>query len=174
MAPDAPGPKPPSKREVMSALLEEAEAQVHFDPRHPDVEVPAPLRAHTHVRLDYGYRLVPAIPDLLVDETGIRATLSFSRRPTPTFVPWEAVFLIADFEGRGAMWPEAMPAEVARTLLPREPATAEPAAAAAPAPTAPARPHLASVPPSEEDPPEPPGPRGPGQAGRGGHLRLVK
>ena len=105
-------PGQPSKIEVMRALLEHAEAQVHLDARREGVELPARLRSSGNVRLDYGYGLVPPIPDLSVDEDGIRATLAFNRIPFATFIPWSAVFLIADFAGRGAVWREDLPPEL--------------------------------------------------------------
>jgi stringent starvation protein B len=103
---------PPSKKEVMLALLEQSEARVHLDARKPGVVLPAHLLREGHVRLDYGHGLKPAIPDLAVDDQGIRATLSFDRRPFTTFVPWGAVFLIADFDGNGAVWQEDMPTDL--------------------------------------------------------------
>lgn len=114
-------PTRPSKIEVMRALLEHAEAQVHFDARRPGVELPDRLLGSGNVRLDYGYGLVPPIPDLSVDEDGIRATLAFNRIPFTTFVPWTAVFLIADFSGRGAVWREDLPPELTADLEPGEP-----------------------------------------------------
>jgi stringent starvation protein B len=103
---------PPSKREVMLALLDRAEARVHLDARRPGVLLPPPLRGEGHVLLDYGYRFTPPIPDLSLDDDGIRATLSFSRQPFSTFVPWSAVYLIADFDGNGAVWQEDIPADL--------------------------------------------------------------
>ena len=41
--------------------------------------------------LSYGLDMPVPIPDLVVDDAGISATLSFSREPFKTFVPWEAV-----------------------------------------------------------------------------------
>jgi hypothetical protein len=105
-------PTPPSKREVMLALLEHAEAQVHLDARRDGVDLPDRLRGSSNVRLDYGYGLTPPIPDLTIDEDGIRATLSFNRVPHRTFIPWAAVFLIADFAGRGAVWRDDLPPEL--------------------------------------------------------------
>ena len=101
--------EPPSKTEVMLALLETSEARVHLDARRPSVELPRTLLTDGHVCLDYGYSLRPAITDLTIDESGIRATLSFQNTPTPTFVPWSAVYLIANFEGRGAVWQNDIP-----------------------------------------------------------------
>ncbi len=96
----------------MRTLLEHAEAQVHLDARRDGVMLPERLRASGNVRLDYGYELTPPIHDLNIDENGISATLAFNRVPCSTFVPWSAVFLIADFAGRGAVWREDLPAEL--------------------------------------------------------------
>src|SRR5262252_7456888 len=99
-------PVPPSKREVMQALLDRAEARVHLDARRTGVCLPDALLDDGHVRLNYGYRFSPPIPDLVLDDEGIHATLSFNRVPCKTFVPWCAVYLIADFDGNGAVWQE--------------------------------------------------------------------
>ncbi len=115
-------PPQPSKREVMLALLERAEARVHLDARRAGVVLPDRLRGDGHVRLDYGYGLQPPIPDLLIDDEGIHATLSFSRVPFATFVPWSAVYLIADFDGNGAVWQEDIPTDLLEvTETPSEP-----------------------------------------------------
>jgi stringent starvation protein B len=103
---------PPTKREVMLALLERAEARVHLDARRPGVELPARFLGQAHLRLDYGYGFTPPIPDLVIDEEGIRATLSFNRVAFATFIPWSAIYLIADFEGNGAVWQEDIPSDL--------------------------------------------------------------
>lgn len=41
--------------------------------------------------VEYGLSLPVPIPELHVDEAGIRATLSFNRTPHATFIPWAAV-----------------------------------------------------------------------------------
>jgi hypothetical protein len=105
-------PSPPSKKEVMLALLDRAEARVHLDARHAEVRLPERFRSEPHLRLDYGYGFEPPIPDLTVDDLGISATLSFNRQPFRTFVPWAAVYLIADFDGNGAVWQEDIPADL--------------------------------------------------------------
>jgi hypothetical protein len=112
----------PSKREVMLTLLERSEARVHLDARRSGVVLPERLLRSGNVRLDYGYGLQPPIPDLLVDDEGIRATLSFNRLPVLTFIPWPAVFLIADFDGHGAVWKEDIPADLLEGLQPEAPA----------------------------------------------------
>jgi hypothetical protein len=103
---------PPSKKEVMLALLERAEARVHLDARRDGVVLPERLLADGHVRLNYGYHFSPPIPDLVVDDDGIHATLSFDRRPFGTFVPWSAIYLVADFDGNGAVWQDDIPPDL--------------------------------------------------------------
>jgi stringent starvation protein B len=96
----------------MQGLLDRAEARVHLDARRDGVVLPARLLADGHVKLDYGYGLTPPIPDLEIDDHGIHATLSFNRVPFRTFVPWSAVYLIADFDGNGAVWQEDIPTDL--------------------------------------------------------------
>ena len=45
--------------------------------------------------LQYGHDLPIPIPDLEVDDYGVRATLSFSRTAHLTVVPWSAVYVVA-------------------------------------------------------------------------------
>ena len=139
----------------MLALLERAEARVHLDARKPGVRLPPRFLAEAHLRLDYGYGFSPPIPDLDITDDGIYATLSFSRVPFSTFIPWTAVYLIADFDGNGAIWQEDIPADLKLTGPPEgdEP----------PLPLGPQ--------PPEDKPPEPPeAPKKP----RPSHLKLVK
>ena len=103
---------PPSKKEVMLALLERAEARVHLAARRDGVRLPDRFCADGHVRLDYGYHFTPPIPDLTIDDYGIHATLSFNRQSFGTFVPWSAIYLIADFDGNGAVWQDDIPADL--------------------------------------------------------------
>ena len=109
---------PPSKKEVMLALLERSEARVHLDARRQGVRLPDRLLGDGHVRLDYGYGLTPPIPDLEIGDDGIKATLSFSRVPFETFVPWSAVYLIADYDGNGAVWQEDIPPDLLEGAAP--------------------------------------------------------
>jgi stringent starvation protein B len=135
----------------MLALLERAEARVHLDARRPGVILPARFLGEAHLRLDYGYGFQPPIPDLTIEDDGIHATLSFSRQPFNTFVPWTAVYVIADFDGNGAVWQDDIPAD-----LPIERTTPDGIEAVGP-------------------PPEPPkAPEPPGKKPRPSHLKLVK
>lgn len=53
------------------------------------------------------------IPDLCVDEDGVLATLSFQRSPFTCWIPWDAVFAVVSDDGKGMMWPENLPDEIA-------------------------------------------------------------
>ena len=110
----------------MLALLERSEARVHLDARRPGVKLPDRLLGDGHVRLDYGYGLTPPIPDLEIGEEGIRATLSFNRVPFDTFVPWTAVYLVADYDGNGAVWQEDIPPDLLEGMAPADPPTPPP------------------------------------------------
>jgi stringent starvation protein B len=118
----------------MLALLERSEARVHLDARRPGVVLPDRLLGDGHVRLDYGLHFTPPIPDLDVGDEGIRATLSFSRQPTVTFVPWTAVYLIADYDGNGAVWQEDIPADLLDGVAPSAPLPSQPEPEPPPAP----------------------------------------
>jgi stringent starvation protein B len=121
----------------MLALLERAEARVHLDARREGVRLPARLMTSGTVRLDYGYGLKPPITDLTIDDDGIGATLSFDDGMAFTFVPWPAVFLIADFDGRGAVWQEDIPTDLFEVDVEHaEGAPSEPAGAPTAAPAA--------------------------------------
>ncbi|HVU50214.1 MAG TPA: ClpXP protease specificity-enhancing factor SspB [Polyangia bacterium] len=94
------------------ALLREGWTSLHLDARRPGVIVPAHLRGEAHLVLQYGHDLPISIPDLEVDEYGVRATLSFSRTPQLTVVPWSAVYVVACDDGRGVLYQEDVPEDV--------------------------------------------------------------
>jgi stringent starvation protein B len=111
----------PSKKQVLLALLERGIAMVHLDARRPGVSVPAQFAAEPHLRLNLSYRF--GIPDLVVDDEKVQATLSFSRQPFQCVMPWPAIFGVTSEEGRGQVWPEDLPTEV--TLAAERSATQE-------------------------------------------------
>ena len=74
-------PERPPKQQAFLALLKEGSTSLHLDARRAGVVVPDAFRHEAHLMLQYGYDLAIAIPDLEVDEHGVRATLSFSRSP---------------------------------------------------------------------------------------------
>ena len=105
-------PERPSKHEAFLALLQEGWTSLHLDARRPGVIVPPHLRAEPHLVLQYGHDLPIPIPDLEVDEHGVRATLSFSKNPQRTFVPWTAVYVVTCNDGRGVLYHEDVPEDV--------------------------------------------------------------
>src|SRR5262245_8442455 len=103
----------PSKQQAFLALLREGWTSLHLDARRPGVVVPQPLRGEPHLVLQYGHDLPIPIPDLEVDEYGVRATLSFSRAAHLTVVPWSSVYVVACDDGRGVLYAEDVPEDVA-------------------------------------------------------------
>jgi len=105
-------PERPSKQDAFLALLREGWTSLHLDARRPGVIVPAHLRGEAHLVLQYGHDLPISIPDLEIDDYGVRATLSFSRTPNLTVVPWSAVYVVACDDGRGVLYQEDVPEDV--------------------------------------------------------------
>jgi hypothetical protein len=105
-------PERPSKHEAFLALLQEGWTSLHLDARRPGVIVPPHLRAEPHLVLQYGHDLPIPIPDLEVDEHGVHATLSFSKNPQRTFVPWSSVYVVTCNDGRGVLYHEDVPEDV--------------------------------------------------------------
>ena len=81
------------------ATLETDSLLVHFDPRVEGVSVPPEVpgfRWSAVGRVEVGHDLPRPIPDLRVDEHGVRATLSFGELGLrPVDIPWAAVFALS-------------------------------------------------------------------------------
>lgn len=86
---------------------------MHLDPRHAMVRVPDHLRKQPQLVLQVGLDMPIAIPDLRVTSEGVNATLSFQRTPFTCWIPWASVFALLDERGKGVLWPEDLPAEIA-------------------------------------------------------------
>jgi hypothetical protein len=81
-------------------LAEQPIVKVHFMD-HKKLVIPEGVRpeaSHCTV-FEYGLNLPISINDLEISDSGISATLSFSRTPHHTFVPWEAVALFSFPDG---------------------------------------------------------------------------
>jgi hypothetical protein len=102
----------PSKRDVALALLVKTSVHVHLDPRRLGVEVPPNLKSQAQLVLQVGRSMAVPIPDLVVDERGIRGTLSFSRLPFFCVLPWESIFALVGDDTRGQVWSDDAPVEV--------------------------------------------------------------
>jgi stringent starvation protein B len=102
----------PSKREAFLAFLRDGWVSLHLDARRGGVVVPPAFAAEPHLVLQYGRNMPIPIPDLDVGEDGVSATLSFSRAPHRTHIPWSAVYVVACTDGRGILYYEDVPQEV--------------------------------------------------------------
>jgi stringent starvation protein B len=104
----------PPKKDVALALLERSSVYVHLDPRQPAVIVPVAFKKKAQLVLQIGLNMPVPIPDLRLDDDGIRCTLSFNSVPFFCVVPWGSVFAMMGDDGRGMVWPDDVPLEVAR------------------------------------------------------------
>jgi stringent starvation protein B len=103
----------PPKKEVALALLERSRVHVHLDPRKDGVIVPAGFRKQAQLVLEIGLNMPVPIPDLRLDDDGMTCTLSFNRTPFYCIVPWPSVFAMVGDDGRGMVWPDDVPPEIA-------------------------------------------------------------
>jgi stringent starvation protein B len=103
----------PKKKDVALALLEQASVFVHLDPRTDKVFVPPWFKRQPQLVLQIGLNMAIPIPDLEVDDAGLSCTLSFNRSPHKCQIPWSAVFALVGDNGRGMVWPDDVPPEVA-------------------------------------------------------------
>ena len=104
----------PPKKEVALALLEQTTAFVHLDPRLQGVVVPMTFKSRGQLELQVGLNMAVPIPDLRVEDDGLSCTLSFSGRPFWCSIPWSAVYAVVGEDGRGMVWPEDLPPELAQ------------------------------------------------------------
>jgi hypothetical protein len=118
---DSPRQLPP-KKDVALALLEGPSVLVHLDPRREGVVVPKWFTGQPQLILQVGLNLPVPIPDLAVDDSGISCTLSFSRSPFWCSIPWSAVYALVGDDGRGMVWPNDVPPEVAAQMQKSAPA----------------------------------------------------
>ncbi len=142
----------PPKKDVTELLLAGPSVFVHLDPRRQGVIVPKEFTMQPQLVLQIGLHMAIPIPDLEVDERGISCTLSFGRRGTWCHLPWSSIYAMRGEDGRGMMWPDDVPPEVAAQMRPRP----APALVAVPSPGAePARPAAQPAPAAEPQPPAP-------------------
>jgi stringent starvation protein B len=119
----------PSKRDAFAAFLREGWVSLHLDARRAGVAVPPAFASEPHLVLQYGRNMPIPIPDLEVTDDGVSATLSFSRAPHRTHVPWSAVYVVACTDGRGILYYEDVPQEVSLMAPPGAPGKIAPAPA---------------------------------------------
>ena len=117
----------PPKKEVALALLERSNVDVYLDPRAKGVVVPPQFRKEPRLILKIGLNMPVPIPDLHLDEESVSCTLSFNRSPFYCVVPWSSVFAMVGEDGRGMVWPDDVPQELAvKVVEPGDAAAARP------------------------------------------------
>jgi stringent starvation protein B len=121
----------PSKRDAFTAFLREGWVSLHLDARRAGVSVPPTFASEPHLVLQYGRNMPIPIPDLEITDEGVSATLSFSRAPHRTTVPWSSVYVVACTDGRAILYYEDVPQEVSVMAPPGAAPVRPPVAAAA-------------------------------------------
>jgi stringent starvation protein B len=106
-------PRLPPKKDVANALLEQSTLFIHLDPRSDQVKVPPWFKKQPQLVLQVGHNMAVRIPDLDVGDEALSCTLSFNRSPHFCWIPWGAVFALVGENGRGMVWPDDVPKEVA-------------------------------------------------------------
>jgi stringent starvation protein B len=122
----------PPKKEVALALLERSNVDVYLDPRSKGVVVPPQFRKEPRLILKIGLNMPVPIPDLRLDDESMSCTLSFSRSPFFCVVPWESVFAMVGDDGRGMVWPDDVPQELAVRVVEEKKVPTDRESAAAP------------------------------------------
>jgi stringent starvation protein B len=97
----------------MLALLERSSVFIHLDPRKDDVRVPPWFKKQPQLVLQVGLNMAVRIPDLDVGDDAVSCTLSFNRSPVFCYMPWTSVFALVADDGKGMIWPNDIPKEVA-------------------------------------------------------------
>jgi stringent starvation protein B len=103
----------PPKKEVALAILERSNVDIYLDPRAKGVVVPPQFKKEPRLILKIGLNMPVPIPDLRLDDESMSCTLSFSRSPFYCVVPWPSVFAMVGDDGRGMVWPDDVPQELA-------------------------------------------------------------
>ncbi|MBN2193070.1 MAG: hypothetical protein JW751_09665 [Polyangiaceae bacterium] len=103
----------PPKKEVMLTLLESTSVFIHLDPRCSQVVVPPWFAKQPQLVLQVGLNMAVPIRDLNVDDECVSCSLSFNRSPFFCWIPWTSVYALVGEDGRGMVWPDDVPPEVA-------------------------------------------------------------
>jgi hypothetical protein len=107
-------PQLPSKPDVCLALLQSSNSiYVHLDPRKEEAHVPPWFKEQAQLVLQVGLNMAVPIPDLDVGPDALSCTLSFNRRAEFCHINWDCIYGIVGEDGRGMIWPESVPPEVA-------------------------------------------------------------
>ena len=98
------------KYDFLIYLLEEGDAMVCLDSRHPDVDVPASHKDNSSLNLVFNLNFKRPFE---VTEEGIFASLAFNGRPHQCALPFSAVWAIYDPKMKnGQVWEESIPTDM--------------------------------------------------------------
>ena len=98
------------KYDFLLYLLEEDDAMVCLDSRHPEVDVPATHKNNSSLNLVFNLNFRRTIE---ITEEGIFATLAFNGRPYKCTLPFDAVWAIYDPNMKnGQVWEESIPKDM--------------------------------------------------------------
>ena len=98
------------KYDFLLYLLEEDDAMVCLDSRHPEVDVPATHKNNSSLNLVVNLNFRRTIE---ITEEGIFATLAFNGRPYKCTLPFDAVWAISDPNMKnGQVWEESIPKDM--------------------------------------------------------------
>lgn len=103
----------PPKKDVMVALIQRSSVYIHLDPRREGVRVPPWFKNQPQLVLQVGLNMAIPIRDLGIEDDAVSCTLSFNRSPHFCYVPWGAVYALMGEDGKGMVWPDDIPPEVA-------------------------------------------------------------
>lgn len=105
-------PASTSKRDEVLALLAKGPVLLYLDARRPGVIVPADHAREWDLVLRIGRDLRPMIPDLVVDDRGVQASLTFHGDAVHCVVPWGAVYgAMLEKAETGTVWSADIPAD---------------------------------------------------------------
>ncbi len=98
------------KYDFLLYLLEEGDAMVCLDSRHPEVDLPANEKNNSSLNLVFNLNFRRPIE---ITDEGIFATLAFSGRPYKCTLPFDAVWAIYDPNMKnGQVWEESIPEDM--------------------------------------------------------------
>ena len=98
------------KYDFLLYLLEEGDAMVCLDSRHPDVDVPESHKDNSSLNLVFNLNFKRPFE---ITEEGIFASLAFNGRPHQCTLPFSAVWSIYDPKMKnGQVWEESIPTDM--------------------------------------------------------------
>ena len=98
------------KYDFLLYLLEEGDAMVCLDSRHPDVDVPESHKDNSSLNLVFNLNFKRPFE---ITEEGIFASLAFNGRPYQCTLPFSAVWSIYDPKMKnGQVWEESIPTDM--------------------------------------------------------------